>query len=117
MTFPESYWVIAKLETRKNMVDREDPVLAIAPQGSPAEEKEYKEGTWVGISLWGYQNKASRDNDTENNQYIAVFSDNPVGMGWNQQQMCIGIHPNHGNPDTKQPNYWSCGLNLITART
>ena len=54
MTFPQSYWVIAKLETRKNMVDREDPALAIAPQGSPAEEKEYKEGTWVGISLWGF---------------------------------------------------------------
>ena len=112
LNFPESYWVISKLETRKNMVEREDPVLAIAPQGSPAEEKEYKEGTWVSVSLWGYQNKASRDNDTENNQYIAVFSDNPVGMGWNQQQMCVAVHPNHGNPDTKDPEYWSSWFKL-----
>ena len=40
MTFPESYWVISKLETRKNMVDREDPVLAIAPQEDHQPKKE-----------------------------------------------------------------------------
>ena len=95
------------------MVEREDPVLAIAPQGSPAEEKEYKEGTWLGF-LFGDTKQGNRDNDTENNQYIAVFSDNPVGMGWNQQQMCVAVHPNH-NPTPRILNIGHYS-NLITAR-
>jgi len=112
MSFPESYWVIARLETRKNMGDKEDPVLAIAPQGAPCEDKEIKEGTWVCVSFWGYQNKAVRDNDAENNKYIAVFSDNPVGMGWNQSQMCAVVHPNLGKPDDPNDNYWSTWFKL-----